>query len=397
MNRRKAVILSVVLSVGLHLLLAVVAVLLVGFGSMISSEQAQAKPASEVVMYFPQIMVEAPVEPAPEEEAARQQFIRTSEENRTDERPEAAPFYSDKSTLAQSEMDADPEANNNLPSREGMEDVPFQELADREYVDGEALRDQAGSAPSQPAMAVPPSPLAPPMELIDVEDAAEEAREGEGEADELPASVPMEERSFADALDIIEAGSPREADAMRDTTGRVEEEMEERESETEDELKKLEKEVVRQEPMEPTPALPPQTPAPEVMPLPGEAGFTPHTRATAMRGSLSNTGKSASVLAEETPLGRYKQAVSAAIGRLWHRYRQDNMDFVVFGSLKLEFKIDPNGTPRELKVTDNDANEIMANFSMRAVMDADIPPMPEEIIGILDDGMLEVTYDVIIY
>ncbi|MEM8953262.1 MAG: hypothetical protein AAGD22_03835 [Verrucomicrobiota bacterium] len=397
MNRRKAVVISVVLSVALHLLFAVLAILLVGFGSMISSEQAQAKQPSEVVMYFPQIMVEAPSVEPEVVEAPQQQFIRTSEQNREEAKPEDAPFYSDKNTAEQSEMEPEADVDNNLPSREGMEDLPVQELADREYVDGEALLDQAGAAPSQAAMAVPPSPLAPPMELIDVEDRAEEVREGEGEADELPASTPMEERSFADALDILDTQSPREGDAMRETEGRVEEDMEEVLSEAEDALKKLEQEMAQQLPVEPSPPQPPQTPAPETMPIPGDTGFTPHTRATTMRGSLSNTGKSASVLAEETPLGRYKQAVSAAIGRLWHRYRQDNMDFVVFGSLKLEFKIDPNGTPRELRVTDNDANEIMANFSMRAVMDADIPPMPEEIIGILDNGMLDVTYDVIIY
>jgi hypothetical protein len=397
MNRRQKLILSLALSIGIHLLLAVVAVLLVGFGSVLSSEQVQAKQPTEVVMYFPQIMVDEPAEPEPEGEKESQQFIRTGDENMLEEVPENAPFYSDKSTSAESEAMPDPEGEKNLPSREGMEDVPFKELNDREYVDGEEFRERAGAPPTQAASAVPPTPLAPPMELIDIQEPADKEGEKDGEADSPPAPTPEIERSFADALDMIDVKAPREADALRETKGKMEEKMDRDESEAEDAERAGEKPMVKQEEQTPVMPTPPQAPAPETMPNPGEAGFTPHTRATAMRGSLSNTGKSASVLAEETPLGRYKAAVSRAIGQLWHRYRQDNMDFVVYGSLKLEFKIDPRGNPRNLRVTDNDANEIMANFSMRAVMDADIPPMPEEIIGILEDGMLEVTYDVIIY
>jgi outer membrane biosynthesis protein TonB len=395
MNRRQKVLVSLALSIGVHLLVATAAVFLVGFGSVLSSEQVEAKPPSEVVMYFPQIMVDAPPEPESEAEKEAQQFIRTGDENVLEEAPENAPFYSDKSTSAESEVMPDPEADNNLPSQDGLKDMPFKELKDREYIDGEEVRDQAGAPPTLAAAVVPPAPVAPPMELIDVQEPSDDEAKEEGTSDDLPAPTPLRERSFADALDMIDVRAPRESDALRETQGKMDEELEEKISEADEERRAQEKPVVQEQmPGAPTP---PQAPAPETMPLPGEQGFTPHTRATSMRGSLSNTGKSASVLAEATPLGRYKQAVSAAIGRLWHRYRQDNMDFVVFGSLKLEFKVDRQGNPRNLRVTDNDANEIMANFSMRAVMDADIPPMPEEIIGILDDGMLEVTYDVIIY
>jgi outer membrane biosynthesis protein TonB len=395
MNRRQKVFIPLALSIVVHLLVAVAAVFLIGFGSVLSSEQVEAKQPTEVVMYFPQITVEAPPEVEPEGEKELQQFMRTSDTNRQEEVPENAPFYSDKSTSAESEVAPDPEADNNLPSQEGMEDLPFKELENREYVDGEELNERAGMPPTQAAAAVPPAPMAPPMELIDIQEPADKEGEAEGTSDDLPAPTPLRERSFADALDIIDAGAPREGDAMRETQGRVDEEMETDLSEADAAQRAAEKPMV-QEQAPATPA-PPQAPAPETMPNPGDQGFRPHTRATTMRGSLSNTGKSASVLAEESPLGRYKQTVSTAIGKLWHRYRQDNMDFVVFGSLKLEFKVDRNGNPQGLRVTDNDANEIMANFSMRAVMDADIPPMPEEIIGILDDGMLEVTYDVIIY
>ena len=45
----------------------------------------------------------------------------------------------------------------------------------------------------------------------------------------------------------------------------------------------------------------------------------------------------------------------------------------------------------------NDANAIMVDFTLSAILEADIPPMPAEILDILEDETLDVTYDVIIY
>ena len=96
-------------------------------------------------------------------------------------------------------------------------------------------------------------------------------------------------------------------------------------------------------------------------------------------------------------MGRYKKEVTQAVERQWHRYREQNADFVTYGTLKVKFRVDKKGTPRNLKLIKNDANSVMAEFTLRAVLDADIPEMPEEVSSMLGSSGLEISYDVIVY
>ena len=45
----------------------------------------------------------------------------------------------------------------------------------------------------------------------------------------------------------------------------------------------------------------------------------------------------------------------------------------------------------------NEANTLMVEFSLQAVIDANIPPMPTEVEEILGIGGLDLDYDFIIY
>lgn len=125
-------------------------------------------------------------------------------------------------------------------------------------------------------------------------------------------------------------------------------------------------------------------------------GFSPEERQNVINGSLAKEGADA-VDAIDTPVGRYKKAVRDSISATWHRYRQDNAEFVTWGILKLEFSVDSSGRVRNLEITKNEANAMLAEFSLRAIRDAKLPPMPEEVAKTLGSQGLVIQYDIIIY
>ena len=118
---------------------------------------------------------------------------------------------------------------------------------------------------------------------------------------------------------------------------------------------------------------------------------------TRVKGTLSNEKANAAVAAEKTPLGIYKRAVTDAIGRTWHRYRVDNADFVEWGTMTISFRVDRNGKVKDLKLVENKANTVMAEFSLKAILDADIPKMPDGIADILGSRGLAMDYDIFVH
>ncbi len=125
-------------------------------------------------------------------------------------------------------------------------------------------------------------------------------------------------------------------------------------------------------------------------------GFSPQERENMINGMLSRQGDNA-VDAEATAMGRYKKAVRDAISQTWHRYRQENADFVTWGILKIEFAVDPSGRVRNLRITKNEANAMLAEFSLRAIRDARLPPMPPDVASAVGEKGLVIQYDIIIY
>ncbi len=101
--------------------------------------------------------------------------------------------------------------------------------------------------------------------------------------------------------------------------------------------------------------------------------------------------------AAETPLGRYTRKVTGAVERSWHFERRRKSDFVSYGSLKVSFVVAASGKPGSLSIIEDDANPIMIDFTLGAILSAEIPPMPKEVSELLGGEPLEITYDVIIY
>ena len=145
---------------------------------------------------------------------------------------------------------------------------------------------------------------------------------------------------------------------------------------------------------------PDTTPGEPALPAADEAlsakGFSSEERQNVTNGSLAKEGADA-VDAIGTPLGKYKKAVRDVISAKWHEYRQKNADQVTWGILKLEFSVDASGRVNDLQITKNEANAILAEFSLRAIRESDLPPMPAEVADSVGAKGLVIHYDIIIY
>ncbi len=439
-----AIIASLVLHVVVAAVFALLLVLSPLFG-VVLPRPPTAEPV-ELTIAMPEILIpeENPVpeipeeeeeEPAPPEEFAElpeepdagnraRDIFRTTQNEREAVAPENARFQSDRNTTAASEAEAvdDPE-NADMPSQDG-EDLPFLELARREYVDGE-LADDATRGDDGPEDPSPASPLSvpemisalqPPSPLPPSENPQEPVEaDGDAETEESP-----DEPSTGQEL-VARATPPPMSEPIRDLlTDPAEEPIPFEQLEPMDEPEEVEEPLTIREPFwetdvaeaAPAPrrvdetalaeAPPAATPPSEPRPQPGDPNidetdiFQPHTPKTHFRGGIGQKGRAA-VGAEDTPVGRYGKAVTQAVERTWHLYRMSHSDFVTYATIRLSFQVNRQGRPENLKIIENDANAIMTDFTLNAILDASIPAIPPDVAELLDEGKFNITYDVIVY
>lgn len=150
------------------------------------------------------------------------------------------------------------------------------------------------------------------------------------------------------------------------------------------------------EPPKPTHSPRPKSapPQPKTPPSPQAAqppGYQPQTRVTRIRGNISNRGRSA-VSAVATPLGRYKKMLSDAIGSRWYFAVNRQMGLLTPGTVELKFIVTSDGKTQKIRVLRNSSNESFAACSVGAVMEAEIPPIPAELIPMLENGRIEIEY-----
>lgn len=104
--------------------------------------------------------------------------------------------------------------------------------------------------------------------------------------------------------------------------------------------------------------------------------------------------------AQMPPKERYTRQVLAMVDRKWHLYRRQQKS-VHEGSLLAEFYVNEQGKMEDLLVLDDrDSNRALTEFTLQAIRDAEIPPMPADVIPLLpkkDRGRLKIEYHVLIY
>jgi len=130
---------------------------------------------------------------------------------------------------------------------------------------------------------------------------------------------------------------------------------------------------------------------PSVMPTPARArsAYHPLKDQTRISGNITNRGIS-SVNALGTPLGHYEKILKDSIGSRWYAYVDQKRDLINIGTLQLRFYVDRSGRVKNLKITENTSNESFANVCLQSVLEAHLPPIPDDVASTLPPEGLEV-------
>lgn len=417
-----------------HLVLLILIFVLLSTRSVGSSlrppQEAPESQPQEVVIMMSDLMDQIELE-EPEPLELPKPFMDTDLNAPEAEAPENAKFESDRNTTAASELAPDPNLPQvDLPTTRGDSPLPYFELRNREYTDGEFDQPPASTGASD-AAATPPEAPQPPQAAAAMTDAAPgaetETESGESEeaiegVDTPPENTPGERRlrpeesltnGEAETSTMVRSFNDPNSSSMTPAFGEagVTDQFAAAvpEPDTEAEIGAA-SDPVQQETMRAgatgvdfessSPAAPAEA-APDETGNPADAGlfadgFSPDELQNVTNGTLTNVGQNA-VDAEGTAAGAYKKKVKQEISRMWHRYRVQHGDFVTYGILKLECRVDRHGKVHDLRVVENDANSVLAEFSLKAILDADLPPMPDDVAAELGPMGLELKYDIIIY
>ncbi|MDI1313262.1 hypothetical protein [Prosthecobacter sp.] len=151
-------------------------------------------------------------------------------------------------------------------------------------------------------------------------------------------------------------------------------------------------------------AAPPEKPIPKALPVSDEEPVRrtqdPFTGTTQTKGANSKRGKS-SEDAAITPLGRYYRLVTGQVEKNWDSYLHLRRDDAKPGQLQLVFYVNKKGKVEGLRVVnDKESHPLLTEITLQAIKDAEIPPMPADVIPLLpveDRERLKIQYDALIY
>jgi outer membrane biosynthesis protein TonB len=320
----------------------------------LAQQNASIATAPKVELLFPDQVAPFLLTPKKEQRA----YIRTSQNEAEESAPADAPFISDRNTRAASKLPPLAQATLAMPTTRG--DAPVKgNLAQRDYQEGQIRNDTR------------PPDTATPLDL------------------RLPAapSIPKPES---------QPPTPQPKPKTQPKT-RPQNTV----SNTPSIKPPLPKPQVRI-PVESPPAPPPRPASPQsLIRAPGEAApdaFTPFTRKANVDGSISREGEDA-VDAAATPYGKYHSKATAAISQKWYLYVQLAKDSVNYGRVRFRFYLDRKGKPQDLQILSDarDADPRMRELTLRAILDAAIPPIPPELLPELENGRLKMEYEAIVY
>ena len=137
-----------------------------------------------------------------------------------------------------------------------------------------------------------------------------------------------------------------------------------------------------------TPTPPPVAQATPAQQQPPNSSYRAQQQRTRLAGSITNRGIS-SVRALGTPLGRYQKYLLEAIGSRWYASIEKQLDLFRIGNVRLVFSVDRSGRVTNLKIVENTSNESFANVCLQSVLEAQLPPMSDDVAATLPPEGLE--------
>jgi hypothetical protein len=365
----------------------------------------------EVMLLFPEQLIPEPVmlPPAPPPPPKKEVYIRTSQNETAASAPKNAPFISDRNTTASTVKAPAPDATEPMPSMDGLK-LPTKDMADRDHKDGELKDDARAKTPAgQVAMLQPQPPTPPsPPSILKPKDAAPPpppvVPPPQNVAKAVPESTPLT-KMMEEADKALASVDKNRLTIEMKKAERAEE------SPPMPQMKVPQtppaREIAQTPPETPEQRIPKAIPVMEAEPItrttPNQApdSFVPFTRMQQTKGTISNRGSQVSVDAEESPKGRYIRQVTGQVEKKWHIYRLLRRDGVTYGSLEIVFYVNKNGKVEDLRVVnDKESNPVLTGFTIRAIRDAEIPPIPADVLPSLpmnDQERLKVEYNVLIY
>jgi hypothetical protein len=339
-NERKKLWLAILASLCLHV---VIALSLAAFsGSTTPLPPEEDKPAELT-------MIDLSATPPPVK--ANPAYMETDPSKEAPEPPKEKTFESNANSIAASKEPA----TGDLP-------LPSQNAPERPFID---LQTQDSSLPVDGSRAVAQQPTPPPSAQATPQPTAAPSAKPEPSATPVPTPVATPAPASTPEPDKLAMLTSTPPPPLRDGT-----EVEET----------------------PPPQVGPTTPPVDVtrpQPQTPASTYRPEKQETRIKGRLTGKGPSA-VNAVGTPLGKYQKQVTDAIGARWYYYMKEKMDLVNIGTARLEAEVDERGKIRNLKVLSNDANEAFANICLQSFQEAQIPPIPPELIATLPAGRLPV-------
>jgi TonB family protein len=418
MSDRKKIILAIVGSLILHV------IIILGSSRVISLWPDVSAPEKKVDEAPPQMtMLDTP--PPPEEKTQERQYLRTNDDQKTDQKPVDSMFESDKDTAAASEQPAKGDAP--LPTQEGKEtpDIGFKDeqysLADRGQLFSRdpGLQTQAQPPPKEEAKPVEvPTPTPVPTPAPTPTPSAVPTPTAAPKPTPAPTPVPTPTPTPAPVSSPTPTPLTTPTPAPTPSAAPTEEELAmlrppptlaatpsptptptETPSPTatpspsatpEDEVPSREELAM----LRPTPT-PLPTPSRRVQTVPQRpsapaTAYRQEQRMSRMQGNINNRGRS-SIAALGTPQGRFEKAVQDAVGSRWYYYVRERGDLINIGTVQIRFYVRPDGKVEDVKVLRNSSNESLASTSLQSIIEADIPPMPEDLAPMLSGDRMEFT------
>jgi hypothetical protein len=259
------------------------------------------------------------------------------------------------------ESNANSVAASNLPAT-GDAPVPTQQGADRPFLQMETQRHSLATEGSQPQPAQPTLPPQPTASPPPATPTPPRTTPTPPRATPVPTATPLPEPLVTPEPDRLAMLTGTPPPAIRDP------------QETE---------------AEPTPIIAPT--APPVVPRPQPerpaSAYRPEKEQNRISGRITNKG-APSVDAVATPIGRYRKAVIDAIGARWYYYTNAKLDLISIGTAQVQAEVDAEGKLVNLKLVSNTANEAFANICLQSFQEAQIPPIPADLVQTLPDGRL---------
>jgi len=400
MSDRKKIILAIVGSLVLHL------IIILGSSRVIALwPDASLSPQKEDQSPPQLTMLDTPPPEEQKEDKQERQYLRTNDDQKTDQKPVDSMFESDKDTAAASEQPAKGDAP--IPTQEGKEapDIGFKNesfsLADR----GQAFSTDPGQQATAPQK----------------EEKQEEVKPVETPT---PTATPKPEARPSPAPTPTPAPTPEVAQADKEPTATP--------APTPEVVPSDQQFAMLRPPPAPSPAPTPaatpavEQPTPTPVPTPAEVfptdeqlamlrptptprptrvrqaeripqrqsapqtAYRQEQRITRMQGNINNRGRS-SIAALGTPQGRFEKAVQDAIGSRWYFYVRERSDLINIGTVQIKFYVRPDGKVEDVKVLRNSSNETLASTSLQSIIEANIPPMPDELAPLLSGDRMEFT------